>query len=698
MKQLALSLRTGKVTIHEVPVPTIRKGYILIKTRKSLISAGTERKLVNFGKSSLLSKIRQQPEKLDDAFAKIRSHGFINTVNMLSSRLDQLMPLGYCQVGEIMAIGDGVGGFRVGDRVVSNGCHAEVVCIPANLVAKVPENVSNEDAVFTVITAVGMQGIRLLKPALDEVVAVIGLGLIGLLTAELLRINGCRVICVETDEKRIQLARDRGLQVINPAQNPIQNEISGLNGGNGVDGVLITATSTSDSILRQAARISRKRGKIVVVGSVGMNIRRADFYEKELTFQVSCSYGPGRYDRQYEEQGIDYPYSYVRWTENRNFQSVLHLFESGTLNVKGLTSETIALETAPLIYEKDFRSNLVTVIDYPTSSKEPVKPLKQLLFKPTDAVIGIIGAGNFTRLTMLPLLKGAAIKYISSANGLTASELAQKYRIPFATTGSRDILEDSEVDLVMIATRHNEHARQVIEALNAGKHVFVEKPLAIFPHELDEVIAAWSFSKKMVFVGFNRRFSPYILKMRELLRDSLMHVTISVNAGHLAENAWLKDRQVGGGRILGECCHFIDLVAFLTQSPTAAVCSNAFPTTPGQDQENVSILLRQENGSTAVVNYFANGHHHYQKERIEVSSLGRTLILDDFKCLTGYGFKSFSKMKSATDKGHKAQFAQLLNAVRDGGEPPVSSQDVIGTTRATFAVVESLSTSGWIYL
>ncbi|CAG5071716.1 Inositol 2-dehydrogenase/D-chiro-inositol 3-dehydrogenase [Dyadobacter sp. CECT 9623] len=698
MKQLALNLRTGKVTLREVPVPTIRKGYILIKTRKSLISAGTERTLVNFGKSSLLSKIRQQPEKLDDAFAKIRSHGFINTVNMLSSRLDQLMPLGYCQVGEVIAIGEGVEGFRVGDRVVNNGCHAEAVCIPTNLVAKVPENVSDEDAVFTVMAAVGMQGIRLLKPALGETVAVIGLGLIGLLTAGLLRINGCRVICLETDEKRIQLGRDRGLQVINPAKNPLQNEILGLNGGNGVDGVLITATSTSDSILRQAALISRKRGKIVVVGSVGMNIRRADFYEKELTVQVSCSYGPGRYDRQYEEQGVDYPYSYVRWTENRNFQSVLHLFESGALHVKGMISETITLENAPLIYGNDFQSNLATVIDYPASIKERVMPPKQLFFKPTEAVIGIIGAGNFTRLTMLPLLKGAAIKYISSANGLTASELAQKYRIPFATTGSRDILEDNEVDLVMIATRHNEHARQVIEALNAGKHVFVEKPLAIFPSELDEVIATWHASQKMVFVGFNRRFSPYVVKMRELLGNNLMHVTISVNAGHLPENAWLKDRQVGGGRMLGECCHFIDLIAFLTQSPVAAVCSNAFPLSPGQDHENVSILLRQENGSTGVVNYFSNGHHHYQKERIEVSSMGRTLILDDFKCLTGYGFKSFGKIKSAQDKGHKNQFAQLLSCVKNGENPPVSSQDIINPTRATFAAVESLSTSGWIYL
>ncbi|KAA0990385.1 bi-domain-containing oxidoreductase [Dyadobacter aurulentus] len=699
MKQLAIRLRTGEVLLREVPVPILKKGYVLIKTRKSIISAGTERMLVDFGKASLLSKAFRQTDKLNQAIVKIRSQGLISTVNMLSNKLDQLMPLGYCQFGEVIAVGEGVQNLQKGDRVVSNGCHAEIVCVPAHLAARVPENVPDEEAVFTILASVGLQGIRLLGPALGETVAVTGLGLIGQLTVSLLRASGCRIIGIETDEERVLEASANGLIVLNPQRASVENQILELTEGQGVDGVIITASAPSDSIVRQAAHISRKRGKIVVIGSVGMNLRRADFYEKELTLQVSCSYGPGRYDPKYEEQGIDYPLPFVRWTENRNLRAVLDLLQSGALDVRTIIQKKVALENAAAIYGNDLKSNVVTVIEYPSMPDLPVNtPVKEILFEPTEAVIGIIGAGNFTRQTLLPLLKGAAIKYISSANGLNASELAGKYRIPMAVNGYQDILEDSEVDLVMIATRHNEHAQHVIQGLQAGKHVFVEKPLVIFQGELDQVVDAWKLSGKMLIVGFNRRFSPFILKMRQLLGNSLMHVVITVNAGKLPDTAWLKYRNIGGGRIVGECCHFIDLLSYLTQSHIVAVCSNALPVAPGQDRENVSMLVRLANGSSGVINYFSNGHHFYQKERLEVHSSGRSLVLDDFKCLTGYGFNSFTKMKSGQDKGHRNQFDRVVKAVKDGGEAPVPMQEIINTTRSTFAAMNSLNESGWIYV
>ncbi|NIJ55657.1 bi-domain-containing oxidoreductase [Dyadobacter arcticus] len=695
MKQLAQNLRTGQTILAEVPAPIVKKGYVLIQSRKSLISAGTERMLVEFSKANLFEKARQQPEKLILVLDKIRSDGFLNTFKAVSGRLNQLMPLGYCNVGEVIQVGDGVSGFMNGDRVVSNGPHAEIVCVPANLVTKIPSNVPDEEAVFTVLAAIGLQGIRLLKPALGESVVVIGLGLIGLLAATLLRANGCRVIGIEPDLKRLELAVKMGILSINPNDCDVAKRVADLTGGVGADGVLIAASSKSGAIISQAASIARKRGKIVLIGNIGLNLNRAVFYQKELTFQVSCSYGPGRYDPNYEQGGVDYPLPFVRWTENRNFQAILDMLSMGLLNVKPLISNIIPLQDFGHFYSN--KSNApATIINYQQPNLTPaLKEFKTSFFPPTDLVCGIIGAGNFTRMTLLPNLKGKSLKYLASLSGFTAAELAKKYKIPFATADYQVILADSEVDLVFITTRHDQHARMVIDAMQAKKHIFVEKPLAILPADLEEIIHVYQQSEASLTVGFNRRFSPYALKMKKLLVDAPMNVVVTVNAGYLPMDAWLNDLSIGGGRIVGEACHFIDFITFLTGSLISEVCTNALSDHSSFCQ-NGNILLRYANGSTGVVNYFSNGHSTYPKERVEVYFTGRTLILDDFRNLTGYGFKGFSGLKIRKEKGHKAQFEKLLESVKSGGPAIIAFEEIINTTRATFAAVESLRKGTWI--
>ncbi|WP_031528969.1 bi-domain-containing oxidoreductase [Dyadobacter crusticola] len=697
MKQLALDLRTGKVMLHEVPAPLVRKGCVLIRTRKSLVSAGTESMLISFGKASLLSKAFREPGKFRLALAKVKSEGLVNTFSLISNQLSQLVPLGYAQAGEVIAVGEGVQGFRVGERVVSNGCHAEVVCVPVNLVAKIPAGVSDEEAAFTVLAAVGLQSIRLLVPTLGETIVVMGFGLIGLLTAELLRINGCHVICIEPDHQRRAFASERGFMVFDNSVKDPELGLSALNDGHGADGVIIATAAKSSSIVSQAARILRKKGRIVLVGTAGLDLDRSEFYKKELSFQVSCSYGPGRYDEVYEDRGIDYPFPHVRWTENRNFQAVLRLLQEGKLEVKSLISKTIDLQDIPAFYDRNDKGNLATMISYPTRIDEQQREeLKTFKCKSSTPVIGIIGAGNFVRMTLLPNLKGATIKYIASAGGLSAYNLAKQYRVANPISDYQQILADPDVNVVIIATRHNLHGTLVIKALEAGKQVFVEKPLTIYPKELDRIIEAQQKAELSLSMGFNRRYSPYVSRMLELLAGAQMNVTVTVNAGSLPAGSWLKDPAIGGGRILGEACHFIDLVTCLTNSRVTAVCSNAMLASPGQDCENVSILLRYLNGSTGVVNYFSNGSSHYQKERVEVFSGGSTLVLDDFRCLVGYGFKNFGKLSLGKDKGHKRQFSKFLQFKKDLNLPEISIEEIVNTTRATFAAVESLKVGQWV--
>ncbi|GHB85683.1 bi-domain-containing oxidoreductase [Persicitalea jodogahamensis] len=703
MKQLTQNLKTGQTTLTEVPAPQVRPGAVLIRTRRSLVSLGTERMLVEFGKANWLEKARQQPDKVRMVLDKVKSDGLQTTVRSVFNKLEQPLPLGYCNVGTVMAVGAGITDLQLGDRVASNGPHAEVVCVPRNLVAKIPDQVPDEAAAFTVIGAIGLQGIRLLDPTLGETVVVIGLGLIGLLTADLLRLNGCRVVGVDLDEAKLDIARARGIIACNPTKgddpvNFVQNTTDGI----GADGVIITASAKNNDIISQAARMSRRRGKIVLIGVVGLDLSRAEFYEKELTFQVSCSYGPGRYDDDYEQKGRDYPLPFVRWTENRNFQTILRLLASGSLDVQPLITEVVPLTEYARIYGSIGSSKAIaSLLEYPEAAAlEPTVRHRAVSFAGRKGVVGIIGAGNFTKMTMLPALKGADIKYIASANGLSGTALAQKHGIAHSTTDYHKILQDDEVDLVIITTRHDQHTRLTLEALKAGKHVFVEKPLAIFQDELVEIEDFFRRNTPALSltVGFNRRFSPHAQKMKSLLGSAPMNIVTTMNAGHIPASSWVHDRTVGGGRILGEACHFIDLITFLTGSLVTDVCMNAMGQSPDETTDNASILLKYANGSTGVINYFSNGSKAYSKERVEVYSQERTLILDNFRTLKGFGFNSFSKQKIRQDKGHRDQFRILLESVKTGGEPIIPLPEILNTTRATLAAVESLQRKEWISL
>lgn len=699
MKQLIQDLKNGQTLLEEVPAPQVKAGSVLIKTTQSLISLGTERMLVEFGKASLIDKARQQPDRVKDVLNKMKTDGILPTLEAVFNKLNQPIPLGYCNVGIIEEIGKGVHGFQVGDRVASNGNHAEYVCIPENLCAKIPDNVSDEEAAFTVIGSIGLEGIRLCNPTFGETIVVIGLGLIGLVTAELLKANGCKVIGYDYDQQKVEMALSKGIIAFNPGQgnDPVKFVLQSTN-EIGADGVIITASNKSDEIIHQAAEISRQRGRIILVGVIGLNIRRDDFYKKELTFQVSCSYGPGRYDENYEQKGQDYPIGYVRWTEKRNFETILQAISSGHLDVKPLITERIPLENYDQIYGDMRKSgSIASILVYPTDSiKNNTVSLNGQSFKGKKGVFGIIGAGNFTSSTIIPGMKAANanLKYIASAGGLTAKVLAKKGNISKATSDYLEILKDEETDTVMVTTRHNLHAKMVLESLQAGKNVFVEKPLCLNSNELESIINALN-GGGMVLVGFNRRFAPLAQKMKQLLGEGPKNIVASMNAGFIPANVWVHDLEIGGGRIIGEACHYIDLCTYLAGSKVKSICMNSMGTNPQENTDNATILLKYENGTNAVINYFANGSKSYAKERIEAYNQEKTLIIDNWRILSGYGTKGFSKMKTRLDKGHKEQFRLLVESVKSG-KPMIPFDEIVNTTKASFAAIQSLKEGRWI--
>ncbi|MDB5273821.1 MAG: oxidoreductase domain protein [Chitinophagaceae bacterium] len=700
MKQIIQDLKNGNTILEEVPAPEIRKGHLLIQSTFSLVSLGTERMLVEFGKAGWIAKARQQPDRVKQVLDKIKADGLVPTLEAVFNKLDQPLPLGYCNVGKVIAVGEGVTDFKIGDRVASNGQHAEYVCVPVNLAAHIPDQVSDEEASFTIIASIGLQGIRLLQPTFGETIVVTGLGLIGLVTAELLLSNGCRVIGIEIDEKKRALAVSKGIEVIDPLKEDVVKSVQSMTQGIGADGVLITASAKNNDIISQAAQMCRKRGRVVLTGVVGLDIRRSDFYEKEISFQVSCSYGPGRYDDDYEYKGRDYPISYVRWTEKRNFEAVLFAIASGKLDVKSLITEIIPLADYQKIYSAMGAGNsIASLLQYPAESRyeQTVKVNASVLLASEKKGLAIIGAGNFTKMTLLPAMKSMKplFTYIASAGGVSGTAMAKKYNIQHSTTDYKAVLKDAHTGLVMITTRHNLHASMTIGALHAGKHVFVEKPLALNEMELNEIISAKNASNKMVMVGFNRRFSPFVKKMKNVLATTPMHIVATMNAGFIPPNVWVHDLLIGGGRIIGEACHFIDLCNYLTGSKVVAVCANALGPQATEQTDNVSILLRFENGSNAVINYFSNGDKAYSKERVEVYQDGRTLIMDNYRSLQAYGFKGLSSMKGKQDKGHTAQFETVLSFLNTGGQEPIPFESTVNTTKASFAVLTSIKNGGW---
>ena len=702
MKQVLQHLRTGQVEVADVPSPAVRPGHLLIQTMYSLISAGTERMLVEFAKGGLLAKARSQPDKVKQVLDKIKTDGLLPTLETVFSRLDEPLPLGYCNVGRVLEVGAGVSGFKPGDRVANNGGHAEIVCIPKHMCAKVPDEVNDEQAAFTVLASIGLQGIRLLQPTLGERFVVFGLGLIGLVTVQLLRAHGCDVLGVDVSPSRLKMAEQLGARTVlaGGGSDPVL-AVGDWTGDKGADGVLITAAAKTDEIMHQSAEMCRKRGRIVLVGVVGLNLRRPDYYEKELTFQVSCSYGPGRYDENYEQGGNDYPFGFVRWTEQRNFEAVLSTLRSGGLLVDELITHRFPHAEASSAYDAVLNdSNVLGVIlKYPeqappTEQVIHVRPVQTVESKPTQPVVAVVGAGNFAKLVLLPALKatGARIKSVVDSVGAAGLHAARKFEAENASSDFAGILNDPEINTVFIATRHDSHPVLAAEALSAGKHVAVEKPLAVDEQGLERVRQAYTAqADKLLIVGFNRRFAPHTVKVKELLsgRSQPIAVEMMVNAGHIPAEHWAHDPIIGGGRIIGEGCHFIDLLMHIVGHPITSVQAVMFGGGGALVEDKMTIIMTYADGSIGTVHYWANGPKAYPKERVEIFSEGRVLQIDNWRRLQAWNWKHVPKMSGRQDKGHKSEVAQFVERVAAGGPPLIPFEQLELVTRATFAATRS---------
>ncbi len=711
MKQLVQHLRDGRAEVIDVPCPAIRPGHVQIRTRISAISSGTERMMVEFGKASLLGKARQQPERIRQALDKVRTDGVLPALEAVRAKLDRALALGYCNAGVVLATGDDVLEFAAGDRVACNGCHAEVVQVPKNICARIPDGVSDESAAFAVLSAISMQGVRLASPTLGECFVVSGLGLVGLLAVQILRANGCHVLGIDFSADRLALARRFGADTLNLSQDEDPGPAAmRFSRGRGVDGVIIAAATASSEPIHQAAQICRKRGRIVSIGATGLQLSRADFYEKELTFQVSCSYGPGRYDPQYELEGHDYPVGFVRWTEQRNLEAALDLMSQGALDPQPLISHRFDLDEIAGAYELigSTRRSLGVLIRYPTEahrSSESMRAVSVPLAPPAGSairgtsrpVVGFIGAGGFASQVLIPAVAclGVRLKTIASANGLSAAQAGRKFGFEQATASSFQLLDDPEVNAVFIATRHDSHAKLVCDALEAGKHVFVEKPLAITEGQLESVEEAYrryAVNRRLVLMaGFNRRFAPQVRKIKSLLAavGEPKSFVMTVNAPAIAPDHWTQDPAIGGGRIIGEGCHFIDLLRFLAGRPVLDVQTTAIPDRdhPGAPSERVSFTLRFADGSFGTVLYLSNGHRSFSKERLEIFVAGRILQLDNFRRLRGYGWPGFRRMNLwRQDKGHKAEVAAFLESVASGGPAPIPFDELVETTKVSLTV------------
>ena len=660
--------------------------------------------MVEFGRANLLDKARQQPEKVKMVLEKVGTDGLAATYDAVKSKLDQPMPLGYSNVGVVVSCGSDVKGFKPGDRVVSNGHHAELVTVSENLVAPIPDEVSDEAATFTVLGAIALQGIRLVAPSLGERVVVMGLGIIGLLTVQLLRAQGCKVLGIEFDESKLALARQFGAETVSLAAGEDALAVAqSFSQGEGVDAVIITASTKSDEPVSNAARMCRQRGRIVLVGVVGLSLNRADFYEKELSFQVSCSYGPGRYDPAYEGKGLDYPIGFVRWTENRNFQAVMDMMAEKRLDVAPLLTHDYSFDDSVEAYSllTTDKQTIGVLLDYRNgepadAGKRTVSLAGKVQRQASSAVVcGFIGAGNYASRILIPAFKDAGVKLdtVVSSGGVSATHHGEKNGFATASTDAKDILDSASINLVSVVTRHNTHAKYVEQALQAGKHVFVEKPLVMTHDELTSVESAYSQSQggsnaPLLMVGFNRRFAPHVKKMKSLLDavSTPKSFIMTMNAGAIESDSWIQDPEIGGGRIIGEACHYIDLMRFLTGSPVVdvhAVCMGAHP---GVDviTDKASITLRFADGSFGTVHYLANGGKAFPKERVEVFAGDAVLQLDNFRKLTGYGWPNFKKMNSARqDKGQSACVQAFVEAVKSGAESPIGYDEIVEVSRVT---------------
>lgn len=711
MKQILQSLKTGATEVAEIPIPGVRRGQLLIQTSKTLVSAGTERMLVEFGKAGWIEKARQQPDKVRMVLDKIKTDGLQPTVEAVFNKLDQPVPLGYCNVGKVVDIGTGITGFEIGERVISNGKHAEVVSVPINLCAKVPDGVSDEQAAFAVIGAIALQGIRLVQPTLGETVVVTGLGLVGLMTVQLLRAHGCRVLGLDFDRERLELARQFGAEVVDLAsgEDPVTAAAT-YSRSRGVDAVIVTAATKSSEPIHQAALMCRKRGRIVLVGVTGLELSRDDFFKKELTFQVSASYGPGRYDPAYEEKGQDYPVGFVRWTEQRNFEAVLDMMADGRLDVIPLISHRFSIVEAEKAYELvgGAGCSMGVLLTYPGIEITPEARTTRVATGPRHqpipqggksekAAVSFVGSGNYATAVLIPAFKeaGAHLHSVASSAGTSGVHAGRKYGFDETTTDTNGLFSDAASNAVVITTQHDSHARFVLQALRAGKHVFVEKPLCLTLAELQEIESAYAeirvrmATPPILMVGFNRRFAPQIQMIKKLLKGVMgpKVFIMTVNAGAIPADHWTQDPEAGGGRIIGEACHFIDLLRFLVDAPVKTWQRTGMDS-PTRD--TVSLQLGFLDGSVGTVHYLANGSKAFPKERLEVFAAGRVLQLDNFRKLTGFGWPGFSKMNLwRQNKGQQACAKAFVEAIEGLGPAPIPFEEVLEVSRISIELARA---------
>lgn len=714
MKQLLQNIKNGKTTIEDVPIPTPRDGQALVKVSASLVSAGTERMVVEFAEKNLISKARSRPDLVKQVLDKAKREGITPTLQAAFNRLDQPMALGYSSAGTIIALGKNMSGFKIGQRVACAGggyaTHAEYNIVPKNLLTALPKNVDFESAAFTTLGAIALHGFRLAETQIAENVAVIGLGLLGLLTIQIADAAGCNVLGIDLDPKRVKLASSLGLQAVTRPQ--AEASASAFSNQRGFDAVIICADTSSDDPIQLAGVISRDRGRVVATGAVGLNIPRKIYYEKEIAFINSRSYGPGRYDSNYEENGLDYPLGYVRWTEGRNFQAIVDLLESKKLKVESLISHRFPIEDGVKAYEvitgKTKVSFLGVLLTYPNVDKfeEPALSLSKgskvirfnvPTFKPSNNIkLGVLGAGLYANSTLLPVIKNNKdfeLIGIASSGGLHAQHSGKKFGFQYATSNEDEIINDKNINTVAILTRHDSHADLIIKALKAGKHIFVEKPLAINSKQLSAISKQLLKTDNcLLLTGFNRRFSPLANSLNSLISNlkEPKYLHYRVNAGFIPSNHWTQDPNIGGGRIIGEACHFIDLITYLVGAPPISVNAVALPNNGKYSEDNVSMTFTFPDGSIGVVDYLANGDKSIPKERLEVFCEGKVAILDDYVKLEVLENGKWKVESGNQDKGWKNEMTAFAKAIKEGAEPPISYEHLIGVTKSTFAAVESM--------
>jgi len=707
MKQLIQNFRTGAIELVDVPCPPLKPGHILVKTHRSLLSSGTERTMTEFATANLINKARQRPDQIKSLLTQIQAQGVNQTVKSIKDRLERFYPLGYCNMGTVIEVGEGVEKFRPNMRVVCNGHHAEIVLVPKNLCAKVPDNVDDNKAVFTILGSIALQGIRISEPTLGERFVVIGLGVVGLLTAQILRAHGCLVLAIDPDSKRTDIARQFGAETLTSTDSElIMNTAKNFSSGMGVDGVLITAATTSNEPVHNAAQMCRKRGRITLIGTTGLNLHRSDFYEKELSFKVSCSYGPGRYDPIYEETGNDYPTGYVRWTEQRNFTAVLQLMSNGGLETEELISHRYPFDNATEAYDLLLSNSpsLGIILDYKfQDDKRNLFQNKTITlsnvsktYSEASPSLALIGAGNYAKYSLLPAIEqyGARLHTLISNGRPEASKLAARYKFENLSTDIDEALANEEINCVVIATRHDSHADLTCKALSAGKNVFVEKPIAISQNQIIDIENAYTSNKAdpaILMVGYNRRFAPHIVDAKYVFQSKAEPKSLfyTINAGKVPNNHWVLSPHIGGGRIIGEVCHFVDLACFLIGSEVVSLHAAPVVNNPHESDDGISATIQFSDGSIAIINYITNGHEKVPKERIELHSGNTSLLINDFKNIQGHGLANFHPTKlKKQDKGNTQCIHTFLKCVSEGIEPPITFYDIISSTKIVLRIDE----------